>query len=279
MSKLGLIAGGGALPLALATHCAAEGRPLFVIRLKGFADPALSTYDGGDAGLGEVGRIVRLARNAGCQALCLAGRVQRPNLAALKLDLKGAAIIPGLVAAARQGDEGLLRYLMGVLESEGFAVEGAHQVMSDLTLPLGPLGRRKPSPRDQDDIVKAIAIARAVGGLDAGQGAVVCDGLVLALEAQEGTDAMLRRVAELPSAVRGALRRRRGVLAKVAMPIQDERIDLPTIGPATIEGVDRAGLAGVVGVASKMIVLERQAVAAAADACGVFVVGVADQGP
>ena len=276
MTKLGLIAGGGALPLALAAHCVAEGRPLFVIRLKGFADPALGGYSGGEASLGEVGRIVKLARDADCKAICLAGFVRRPNLSALKLDLKGAAIIPGLVAASRRGDEGLLRFLTNVLEGEGFTLEGAHEVMGDLTLPAGPLGRRSPSPAEMEDIVKAIAAARAIGVLDAGQGAVVCDGLVLALEAQEGTDAMLRRVAELPSEVRGSPDRRRGVLAKVAKPIQDERVDLPTIGPATIAAADRAGLAGVAGIAGKMIVLEREGVVAAADACGVFVVGVPD---
>ena len=87
---------------------------------------------------------------------------------------------------------------------------------------------------------------------------------------------MLRRVAELPEALRGSATRRRGVLAKVAKPIQEERVDLPTIGVATIEGLDRAGLAGVVGVAGKMLVVDRAAVAAAADAAGLFVAGVAE---
>lgn len=279
MTRLGLIAGGGALPLALAAHCAEQGRPLFVIRLKGFADPGLMTFEGDDAGLGEVGRIVRLAREANCTTLCLAGRVPRPNLAALKLDLKGVAIVPGLVVAARQGDEGLLRYLTGVLEKEGFVLEGAHEVMGALTLPPGPLGRHTPSPDDEKDMAKAISAARTIGALDAGQGAVVCDGLVLALEAQEGTDAMLRRVADLPPQLRGSPERRRGVLAKVAKPIQDERVDLPTIGPDTIAEADRAGLAGVVGVAGKMIVLERSSLVAAADACGIFVVGAPDAAP
>jgi DUF1009 family protein len=278
VTKLGLIAGGGALPLALAAHCITQGRPLFVIRLKGFADPGLSAYAGADAELGEFGRIVRLARDAKCAALCFAGRVPRPNFASLKLDLKGAMLIPGLAIAARRGDEGLLRYLTGLFESEGFALEGAHEVMSDLTLPIGPLGRHSPSPRDSADIAKAVAAAQAIGALDAGQGAVVCEGLVLALEAQEGTDAMLRRVADLPSHVRGDPSRRRGVLAKVAKPIQDERVDLPTIGPDTIAAANRAGLAGVVGVAGKMIVLDRAAVVAAADAGGLFVVGVPDSG-
>jgi DUF1009 family protein len=276
MSKLGLIAGGGGLPLALAEHCRQSGRPYFVIRLRGFAEPALDAFPGDIAGIAEIGRIVKLARDAGCEALCFAGLVRRPDFAALKPDLRGLTWLPGAVMAARKGDEALLRFLMGEFEKEGFAIEGAHEVMGELALPVGPLGRLAPQDVHGVDVAKAIRVARAIGALDVGQAAVVCDGLVLAVEAQEGTDALLRRVAELPADLRGAPGRRKGVLAKVAKPIQEERVDLPTIGLATIEAADRAGLAGVVGIAGKMLVVERAAVAAAADAAGLFVAGVPD---
>lgn len=276
MRKLGLIAGGGGLPLALAEHCRQTGRPYFVIRLKGFADPPLDVHPGDAAGIGEIGRIVRLCRGAGCEALCFAGNVRRPDFAALKLDMRGIAWLPGAVMAARNGDEALLRFLMNGFEKEGFAIEGAHEVMGELQLPAGPLGAHAPGEAHGADIAKAIATARSIGALDIGQGAVVCDGLVLAVEAQEGTDAMLRRVAELSADLRGAPGRRRGVLAKVAKPIQEERVDLPTIGLATVEGAARAGLAGIVGVTGKMLVLDREAVTRAADAAGLFVVGVVE---
>jgi DUF1009 family protein len=276
MSKLGLIAGGGGLPLALAEHCRQTGRPYFVVRLRGFTDAALDAHPGDAAGIAEIGRIVKLTRDAGCEALCFAGVVRRPDFAALKPDLRGLAWLPGAVLAARKGDEALLRFLMGEFEKEGFALEGAHEVRGDLALTLGPLGALAPQDDHGVDIAKALVVARAIGGFDIGQAAVVCDGLVLAVEAQEGTDALLRRVAELPAELRGAPGLRKGVLAKVAKPIQDDRVDLPTIGVATIEGAARAGLAGVVGVAGKMLVVDRAAVAAAADAAGLFVVGVAD---
>jgi hypothetical protein len=276
MSKLGLVAGGGGLPLALAEHCRTVGRAYFVIRLRGFAEPAMDAHPGDVAGIAEIGRIVHLARAAGCEALCFAGSVRRPDFAALKPDLRGLAWLPGAVMAARNGDEALLRFLMGEFEKEGFAIEGAHEVMGDLTLPAGPLGRFAPRPEHGIDIARALDIARSIGALDIGQAAVVCDGLVLAVEAQEGTDALLRRVAELPADVRGAPGRRKGVLAKVAKPIQEDRVDLPTIGLATIAGADCAGLAGVVGVTGKMLVVDRAAVAAAADAAGLFVAGVPD---
>jgi hypothetical protein len=276
MRKLGLIAGGGALPLELAEHCRERGRPYFVMRLRGFAEPALGAHPGADAGIAEIGRIARLAKENGCEALCFAGVVRRPDFAALKPDMRGLAALPGAIRAARQGDDALLRYLMGEFEKEGFVIEGAHEVMGELTLPLGPLGRHAPTADHEADIARALTAAKAIGALDIGQGAVSCDGLVLALEAQEGTDAMLRRVADLPAAVRGAPNVLRGVLAKAPKPIQEERVDLPTIGVATIEGAHRAGLAGIVGVAGKMLVIDRDATAAAADRLGLFVTGVAD---
>jgi DUF1009 family protein len=274
MRKLGLIAGAGGLPLALAEHCRASGRPLFVMRLEGFADGPLAAFDGVEVGLAEVGRIIRVARAQGCEALCFAGVVRRPDFSKLRPDLHGMALLPGVIAAARGGDEALLRFLTRELEKAGFVVEGAHEVMGDLALPAGPLGHVRPGETDAADLEKAMRIARQIGALDIGQGAVVCDGLVLAVEAQEGTDALLRRVAELPAEIRGSPDRLRGVLAKVAKPIQEERVDLPTIGVATIEAARLAGLAGVAGIAGKMLVVDRAAVVGAADVAGLFVFGV-----
>jgi DUF1009 family protein len=274
MSKLGLVAGGGALPVSLATHCQEAGRPLFVLRLKGFADPALADFPGGEARLGQVGRGIRLLKQAGCEAVCFAGLVSRPDFATVRPDLRGFLVLPGVIMAARRGDDALLRFMMGVFEKAGFAPEGAHEVMGDLTLPPGPMGRHRPLPEHQADIARAMDVARAIGRLDIGQGAVVCRGLVLALEAQEGTDAMLRRVAELPEAIRGIPERPAGVLAKAPKPIQETRIDLPTIGVGTLQRAARAGLAGVAGEAGKVLVLDREAFVALADELGLFVVGV-----
>ncbi|HEX3406849.1 MAG TPA: DUF1009 domain-containing protein, partial [Caulobacteraceae bacterium] len=125
MRKLGLIAGGGGLPLALAEHCQRTGRPYFVIRLRGFAEPPLDAHPGEVAGIAEIGRIVRLARDARCDALCFAGIVRRPDFAALKPDMRGLTWLPGAAMAARSGDEALLRFLMNGFEKEGFAIEGA----------------------------------------------------------------------------------------------------------------------------------------------------------
>lgn len=279
MSRLGLIAGGGGLPVEIATACERAGRPLFVVRLKGFAGPELAAFPGADIGIAELGKCIRALKTAGCEAVCFAGQVNRPDFSALKPDVRGLTALPGLIAAARHGDDGLLRALLSEFEKEGFRIEGADEAMGDLRLPLGPLGRWAPDERQRADIDRALNVARALGRMDIGQGAVVCEGLVLAVEAQEGTDAMLRRVADLPEAIRGTAGGLRGVLAKAPKPIQETRVDLPTIGLATIQRAAKAGLAGVVGEAGRLLVLDRSAVIETADDLGLFVFGVAPEGP
>ena len=274
MNKLGLIAGGGALPVEIAQHCERSGRPLFVIRLKGFAGTGLAPYAGAEVGLAELGKCLKALKRAGCRSICLAGNVARPDFTSLVPDLRGLMLLPKVVSAARKGDDALLRLLVGEFEKEGFEVEGAHEVMDDLSLPEGPLGAHRPGDDDLADAARALEVARAVGRLDVGQAAVVAHGLVLAVEAQEGTDAMLARVAELPSHLRGRPGQGFGVLAKAPKPIQETRVDLPTIGLATVQGVARAGLAGIVGEAGRLLVLDREAVIALADELGVFILGV-----
>jgi DUF1009 family protein len=278
MSKLGLVAGGGGLPLEILNACRIADRPTFVVRLKGFAGPELAQFDGVDAGLAEFGKTFKALKNARCQAVCFAGLVPRPDFAALRPDLRGLAALPGAMAAASKGDDALLRYIIHEFEREGFAVEGADQVVGGLTLGEGPLGARAPTDADGVDIDRAMQAARVLGELDIGQAAVSVRGVVLALEAQEGTDAMLGRCAQLPSALRGAPEAPVGVLAKAPKPIQDRRIDLPTIGPETVMAAARAGLAGIVGEAGGLLIIDRPAVIATADELGLFILGVAREG-
>ncbi len=273
MSRLGLIAGGGALPLAIAARCEAEGRPLFVVRLSGFADPHLARYPGADLGMAEIGRTLAALKRAGCSSVCFAGTVNRPDFKTLKPDLKGATLLPGIIAAATRGDDALLRKILSVFEAEGYAIEGADDILGGETLGAGALGTRLPTPEQMSDVRKALHVAEKAGELDIGQGAVVCNGLVLAVEAQEGTDAMLVRVAALPRDLRGTAAAPKGVLAKAPKPIQDLRVDMPVIGTRTLELAAAAGLAGVGGVAGGLILIDRDAIVAAADRLGLFVWG------
>ena len=272
--KLGLIAGGGSLPLEIAAWRKASGLPLFVIRLRSFADPALEAYESAEVGIAELGRCFdRLAR-AGCETVCFAGNVSRPDFSALKPDLRGLAALPGAVSAARLGDDALLRYLMQQFEAEGFTVVGAHEVAGEMLLGAGPAGAHAPDEVHSADMAKGFEVAGALGALDIGQAVVVTEGLVLGVEAQEGTDALLRRCAQLPEAIRGVPEWPRGVLVKRPKPIQERRADLPTIGVATIEGAAAAGLAGVAGEAGATLVVDKPAVIAAANRLGLFLMGV-----
>lgn len=273
MQKLGLIAGGGGLPVEIAQHCERSGRPLFVIRLKGFAGTGLAPYAGAEVGLAEIGKCMKALKRAGCRSICLAGNVARPDFTSLVPDLRGLMLLPKVIASARKGDDALLRLLVGEFEKEGFAVEGAHDVMEDLSLPAGVLGRHAPGEDDLADARHALRVARAIGQLDIGQASVVAHGLVLAVEAQEGTDALLARVADLPAHLKGKPGAGLGVLAKAPKPIQDLRVDMPVIGARTVEMAAAAGLAGVGGVAGKLIVIDRADVIEAADRLGLFVWG------
>lgn len=275
MEKLGLIAGGGTLPVEIAQHCERSGRPLFVVRLKGFASDGLIPYAGAEVGLAQLGKCVKALKRAGCRTVCLAGDVARPDFLTLAPDVRGLMLLPKVIAAASKGDDALLRVLVGEFERSGFTVQGAHEVMDDLALPAGLLGAQVPTPAQLADAGRALEVARAIGRLDVGQAAVVAHGLVLAVEAQEGTDAVLARVAELPAHLKGRPGAGAGVLAKAPKPIQETRVDLPTIGLATVQGVARAGLAGIVGEAGRLLVLDRDAVITLADELGVFVLGVA----
>jgi len=248
---------------------------VFVVRLKGFADEEdLRQFPGADIGVAELGKCFKTLKKEGCTSVCFAGAVRRPDFLKLKPDLRGLRALPGAIAAARRGDDGLLRFLILEFEGEGFKVEGAHEVTGGLVLKAGPIGSVSPGAEHDADIERALHVAREVGRLDIGQGCVVVRGLVLAVEAQEGTDGMLRRCAELPPTVRGTPDAPFGVLAKAPKPMQERRVDLPTIGLATVHRAAKAGLAGIVGEAGGLLVLDRAAVIEAADELGLFIVGV-----
>jgi len=272
-AKLGVIAGAGELPVHLASHLAATGASFFVARIDGMADGALASHPGAAFGLGEMGARFKALKEAGCDAVTFVGLVRRPDFKTLKVDARAALMLPKIVAAARKGDDALMRAILAEFEREGFRIVGPEAAFAGLLAPKGALGAHAPDGAARVDIAKGAQIAAALGSWDVGQGCVVCDGFVLALEAAEGTDAMLARIGELPAAVRGSRDARRGVLVKRAKPIQDRRIDLPTVGLATLEAAAAAGLAGIAVEAGGALIVDRAAVIARADALGVFVFG------
>ena len=274
MSALGIIAGGGELPRAVAQSARQSGRDVFVVGLRGVADPEIADFPHDWISLGEAGRLFRLLRSHGCADVLFAGRVARPKLAELKTDAKGLLLLPRVVAAARSGDDALLRALMEILKGEGFRAVGVADAAPGLLTPEGVLGTHKPDSEQEKDIALGFRVVRRLGRLDVGQSAVVCAGLVLAVEAAEGTDAMIARVSDLPQTIRGTGDRPRGVLVKALKPTQDGNTDLPVIGVATVENARRVHLAGIAVEAARSLIVDRSAVVATANAAGLFLVGI-----
>lgn len=265
--RLGIVAGSGALPRRVIEHCHATGREVFVLALAGAAEPAsVEGVPHAWCRPGAAARGLALLRAHGVSDLVLAGAIRRPSLAALRPDWRTARFLARLGVRA-WGDDGLLSAVVRELEEEGFHVIGAETLIDGL-VPPGPLGRCRPDREAEADIARGIAVARALGALDVGQAVVVQQGLVLGVEAIEGTDALLGRVAGLRREGPG------GVLVKLAKPGQERRVDRPVIGPQTLALAAEAGLRGIAVEAEATIVLDREALIRAADASGLFVVGV-----
>jgi DUF1009 family protein len=269
VTPLGIIAGGGPLPARVAAAAAAANRPVYLVALDGYADTALiAQYPHAPARVGAAGHILRLLRDAQCQDIVLVGPVKRPSLLHLRPDAEGARLLARIGRAAFAGDDGFLAAIVKILGEEGFRVVGAHEILTEALGPKGLLTRAHPDAEALADIARAIPVLRALGLVDVGQGCVVQQGIVLAVEAIEGTDAMLARAATLARPGPG------GVLVKMVKPGQDRRADLPTIGPRTIDAAHEAGLRGVAFEAGGTLFTDRTACIEQADQAGLFLLGL-----
>jgi DUF1009 family protein len=268
-NTVGILAGGGPLPGQVARAAMAAGKGVFMVGLAGFADEeALAPFPHAIARIGAAGKILELLRGNGCRDLVLVGPVRRPSLLDLRPDAVGAKILARIGRAAFAGDDGLLAAVVRVLSDEGFSVLGAHEIVREVLAPAGLLGDVAPDAAAMADIRRGVAVVRALGSADVGQACVVQQGIVLAVEAIEGTDAMLARSAQLARPGPG------GVLVKLVKPGQDRRTDLPTIGPATVREAASSGLRGIAFEANGTILTDRAAIIETADRAGLFLLGL-----
>ena len=263
MTRTAIIAGRGGLPAALVGAMAE--RP-FVAALEGFSPAGVEidlTF--------RVERLVpflRALEDAGISRVCFAGAVQRPRLDPALFDPDTAGMVPRLLAAMGHGDDATLREVLAIFEEAGFALAGVKEIAPGLVPGAGILCGEV-TERDRADAARAAVIVAALGRVDVGQGAVVQQGLCLAVEALPGTDAMLAGVAAIPAGLRPA--RARGVFFKAPKPSQDRRVDLPALGVETVRRVVEAGLGGIVFEAGGVICLDLPAMLAEAQARGIFV--------
>jgi len=265
-----IVAGRGALPTHLARRLRAAGREVVLAEMAGH--PA----DNPDAlpvirfRVEKLGALFSALRAHGAAELCLAGRVARPRLEPARFDLKTMRLAPKLMAAMKGGDDATLRAVLAAFEAEGFAIRAAHDLAPDLLPAEGVPTAAAPAESDRKDAARAARIVAALAAADVGQGAVVAQGVALAVEALPGTDAMLDWVADVAGAHRPEPEGARGVLFKGPKPGQDRRVDLPAIGPGTVARAAAAGLAGIAVEAGGVLVLDRDAVVAACNEAGLF---------
>jgi len=274
-SPVGLIAGGGALPFAVAESLLARGVTPVLFALKGICDAAAVThYRHHWIPLGQLGRLSRLMRSEGCRDLVFIGTLVRPALSEIRLDWGTLRAMPHILSAFRGGDDHLLTGIGRIFEQQGFRLLGIKDVAPDLLMPAGSLTRAVPDAAAVADIARGRAVLAALSPFDIGQATVVIDGHVVGVEDIEGTDGLLARVERLRGENRIRAKSGRGVLVKAPKSGQDLRFDLPTLGPQTIARAIAAQLAGIAIVAGNTIVAEPQAMIAAADAAGLFVTGL-----
>ncbi|WP_421390927.1 LpxI family protein [Brucella abortus] len=273
-----VVGGNGLLPIKVAETLQNAGQAPFLVPLRGEADPVLYNYEHQEISVVEFAKLVRSMKTAGVSRVVLAGGVRnRPHVRDLKFDWPTLRAVPYVLGALGKGDDALLRAFIGLLESFGFKVVGAHEVVPDLlSPPPACLTRITPDARERRNIALAMDAALKLGDLDVGQGAIAAGGRVVALEGAEGTDLMIERVRELRTA--GRISRRGGVLVKMAKPRQDERADLPAIGLSTVENAERAGLAGIAIEAGRTFILGFGETLAAANKKGLFIETISRDG-
>jgi UDP-2,3-diacylglucosamine hydrolase len=273
--SIALICGGGSFPGAVADAIVRSGRQPVMFAIRGWADPkTVEQHRHHWVALGQLGRFFRLARAEQCRDVLFIGTLLRPPLSQIRLDWQTIRLMPRIIHSFRGGDDRLLSGMADLMEEQGLRIVGLKSVAPDVIVPVGPLGQCHPSLRDRTDIARALDLLAALGPFDVGQAAVVADSHVLAVEAAEGTDNMLRRIAELRGQGRVATPQGVGVLVKAPKPSQDRRFDLPAIGLQTVANAMAAGLAGVAVAAGNTIIADATETIVAADRAKIFIVGV-----
>ncbi|WP_324754578.1 LpxI family protein [Roseovarius sp. Pro17] len=264
--RLAILACGGALPVMLA-HAHPEA---LHFTLRGVPSELGETAQ--EFPLERIGGLFAAMREAGVKRMVFAGSLTRPALNPAEFDAEMTRLAPRLMAAIPQGDDALLRFVISMFEEQGFDVLGAHELLPGLTVEKGLAVGPTPSEAELSDAARAAHILAEISPLDIGQSCVVAGGQCLGIETVQGTDALLAYVAQTPDALR---RGQRGVYVKAPKRGQDLRIDMPTVGPSTVDGVADAGLAGLVVAANCVVILDREVTLARAEERGIFLISQA----
>lgn len=261
MGRLAILGGAGRLPVLVQSH---HPDALAI----GFEGTTTELSDAQIVAFEEMGGLFDFLSSSGVDRVCMVGGLSRPALDPARFDDGMTKIAPRLMQAMAGGDDGLLREIIKIFSERGFETIGAHALVPEITAEAGVLSKAQPSDTDLSDIRRADAILSALSPVDVGQAVVLAGGLCLGIETIQGTDALLAQVAETPD----QLRRAKGVLLKRPKDGQDLRVDMPTIGPATVQSAATAGLAGIAITPGAVLLVDRENIIAEANRLGLFII-------
>ncbi|WP_299350426.1 UDP-2,3-diacylglucosamine diphosphatase LpxI [uncultured Shimia sp.] len=264
MQDLAILSGDGALPVMLAAAHPDAVRVVFHGVENAMEAPVAEHR------FEKLSSLFDDLKARGVSRVVLAGAMARPALDPGQLDPFMMQLAPRLMAAMQGGDDAILRLIIAVFEEQGFIVVGAHELLPGMTVPDGVFAGPEPTADHMSDASRAADILLALSPLDVGQGTVVSKGLCLGIETLQGTDALLRFVAETPAHLR---RGPGGVLVKAPKRGQDLRVDMPVVGPDTVHNAAAAGLAGIVTSAGKVLIVNHDATRQALEETGLFLMG------
>jgi DUF1009 family protein len=270
-SRLGVVAAGGSIPIAVCEAAVARGIAIQVVALRGQASPDIARFPHRWVRLGELGSLLGTLKDADCRDVVIVGALRRPDLWKVGVDFGLIRHLPTILSLTRGGDDKILKRIVRFFEGQGFSVHGAHEIAPSLLAPPGTFGRERPSEEDMHDIRQGVALLKVLSPFDVGQAVVVARSHVLAIEAAEGTDEMLKRCQSLKQ---WGGRGRAGVLVKAPKLDQELRIDMPAVGPRTVELAAAAGLAGIAVMSGEVMIADQAEMVGAADRHQIFVMGI-----
>ena len=263
---IGLIAGSGGLPQAVAEGVRNQGNRLAVFGLKGLADEGLSS--GAERyysiEVGKLGKLVKSILECGVRSVVFAGKVSKTLLYGMNIvpDLRAVKLLYSL---KDRKDDTIMLALLDELGREGISVLETTAFTGHLLATEGCMSKKRPTTQQEADIAFGASVAREMGRLDIGQTVVVRNRAIMAVEAIEGTDEAIRRG--------GKLAKGGAVVVKVAKPGQDLRFDVPVVGLSTLESLREAGAAVLAVESGAVILMDRKRLIEEADRSGVAVVG------
>lgn len=263
LPSLAIVAGGGVLPALVAQKASAQGTKVFIIHLDGSSDHFLG-YDGITVRPEQLGKIFATLRAQNIRDIVMIGRMSRPSLLSLRPDFETLRVLPPIAwALCFGGDDALLKSVRRMIEGKGFSLHGVQEFVEEVMAPAGPFGAHSPQAKHLNDIHIGMDAARSHGAADRGQAVVVWEGQIVAREGRDGTDAMIRK-----HPMQGA------VLVKTSKPGQDMALDMPSIGPGTVDACMASGYAGIAVEAGMTLVANRDETIARADQAGIFLMGI-----